>query len=87
MENENKNYVYVVALDEVYDGETGDCTVFVYDSLEKAEGKIRLLYEIGKKNEYFDKDESQIPDYVDLYNDGYYSRYHFHARIEKREVE
>lgn len=79
--------VYIVALDEVYDGDTGDCTVFVYDSRRKAEKRLAELYEIGKKDGYFDKDESVEGDYVDLYMDGYYSRDHYHARIEEREVE
>ena len=82
-----KEYVYLVLLDEVYDGETGDCTVFVYDSREKAEKQLAELYKIGKGTDRFDKDESEEGDFVDLYLDGYYSNDHFHARIEKREIE
>lgn len=79
--------VYLVLLDEVYDGETQDCTAFVYDNREKAEKKLKELHKLGKDTSSFDTDGSVVGDYVDLYTAGYYSRNHFMARIEEREVE
>lgn len=82
-----KNPVYLVLLDEVYDGDTGDCTAYIFDSREKAEKQLAELYKIGKEMNRFDVDDSAEGDYVDLYTEGFYSRDHYHARIEKREIE
>ena len=83
-----KKYVYNVILDCASRGEQFDPEVWSYDNRKNAEKKLEEFYKEGLSDDYcYDKDESSMPDYIDLYMDGWYQQDHFHAHIERQEVE
>ena len=78
--------MYAVILDEVYDGETCESRVWITADRAVAEKKLAELDKLGAENDHFDCSERELKDYIDYWLDGWYDRWHFHARIEEKEI-
>ena len=78
--------MYAVILDEVYDGETCESRVWITADRAVAEKKLAELDKLGAENDHFDCSEREPKDYIDYWLDGWYDRWHFHARIEEKEI-
>ena len=86
LERMKTSKVYAVILDEVYDGEACESRVWIFADRAGAEKKLAELDKIGGENDHFDCSERELKDYVDYWLDGWYNRWHFHARIEERKI-
>ena len=80
--------LYIISIEDVYDGSSEHKTPIVKTSLEEARQKLTELYDnavqlYGEQFDTFDKEDN----YFEMFEMGYYSQNHYSAVIDEVEIE
>ena len=79
--------LYIITIEDVYEGASEHKTPIVKTSLEDAQQKLTELYNdavqlYGEQFDTFDKSDNCF----EMYEEGYYSQNHYSAVIDKVEI-